>query len=70
MAMKRHLRLDPIACTGHGLCADFYPEGIKLDDWGFPILDPRAIPASHLEHAKRAVRACPDLALTIVTTRE
>ena len=42
--MSKILRLDPIACDGHGLCAELFPERIRLDDWGFPILDPRAVP--------------------------
>ena len=36
--MRRRLRLDPTACTGHGLCADLLPERIELDEWGFPII--------------------------------
>lgn len=69
MAVIRRLRLDPIACTGHGLCAGLYPEGIKLDDWGYPMLDDRAIPNAELDHARRAIRACPDVALSMVTDR-
>ena len=36
--MSRRLRVDPIACTAHGLCAELFPEGIELDDWGYPIV--------------------------------
>ena len=36
--MNKKLRVDPIACDGHGLCAELFPERIRLDDWGFPIL--------------------------------
>ena len=32
------LRLDPTACTGHGLCAGLLPELIELDEWGYPML--------------------------------
>ena len=32
-------RVDPIACDGHGLCADLLPERIELDEWGYPIVD-------------------------------
>ena len=32
------LVLDPTACDGHGVCAELLPEGIALDDWGFPII--------------------------------
>ncbi len=63
--MKQRLRVDPIACKAHGVCAELFPERIRLDDWGYPIIDPRPIPA-HLEvHARRAVAACPTLALLL-----
>ncbi len=64
--MSRVLRVDPIACDGHGLCAELFPEGIVLDDWGYPIVDARPIPARLEEHARRAVDACPVLALKLV----
>ena len=63
--MSRRLRVDPIACTGHGLCADLFPERITLDDWGYPIIDGRPIPPELAEHARRAIEACPTLALVL-----
>lgn len=63
--MKK-LRVDWIACDGHGVCAELFPEGIALDDWGYPILRPGAIPPELLDHAKRAAAACPALALRLV----
>ena len=59
------LVLDPTACDGHGLCAEMFPEGIVLDDWGYPVVDGREIPAHLRAHAKRAVSACPVLALKV-----
>jgi ferredoxin len=59
------LVLDPIACDGHGLCAELFPEGITLDDWGYPMLRPGDVPREHQAHARRAATACPKLALTI-----
>jgi ferredoxin len=59
------LRVDPIACVGHGLCAELFPERIKLDDWGYPIVDGTAIPNDLLAHARRAADACPTLALLL-----
>jgi ferredoxin len=61
----RTLRVDPIACEGHGLCAELLPELIQLDDWGYPIVDGRPVPQKLLEHARRAVDACPTLALAL-----
>jgi ferredoxin len=67
MSMK--MTVDPIACVGHGLCAELFPEGITLDDWGYPIMDSGPIPP-HLEaHARRAVSACPTLALLLTKER-
>jgi ferredoxin len=66
--MSIRLVVDPIACDGHGVCAEVFPEGIVLDDWGYPILRPGDIPA-HLEvHARRAASACPVLALKVRRT--
>ena len=60
--------VDPIACTGHGLCAELLPERIRLDDWGYPIVDGEIGPELR-EHAERAVRACPALALGLRDVR-
>ena len=65
MAMKRRLAVDPILCDGRGLCAELAPDNVTLDDWGFPIIDPTPLGASALRDAKRAVKACPVLALRI-----
>ena len=57
------LRVNPIACTGHGVCAELLPELIKLDPWGYPLLADMAVPRALADHAKRAAAACPTLAL-------
>jgi ferredoxin len=59
------LRVNPIACAAHGLCGDLLPEMIRLDEWGYPIIDDRDVPADLLPHARRAVSACPALALAL-----
>lgn len=61
--MKHRLAVNPIACTGHGICAEMLPELIVLDEWGFPIVDDREVPAQLGSLARRAVRLCPTLAL-------
>ena len=66
--MTLALQIDPIACTGHGLCADLLPELIELDEWGYPILAD-SVPRDLLAHARRAVNACPALALRLVRTQ-
>ena len=45
MTAASRLTVDPIACDGHGLCADLFPE--------------------REAHARRAVSACPVLALRL-----
>jgi ferredoxin len=65
--MKKPLsiRVDPIACDGHGLCAELFPERIRLDDWGFPIVDGDPVPGTLEPHARRAVAECPVRALKL-----
>ena len=53
------LRVNPIRCDGHGLCAELFPERISLDEWGYPIIDGNPIPRSLEAHARRAVDAVP-----------
>jgi ferredoxin len=63
--MKPRLTVDPIACTGHGACAELFPERIELDDWGYPMLADAPVPDELVGHARRAVAACPTLALRL-----
>lgn len=65
MAVAARLSINPIACDGHGMCAELLPELVELDEWGFPIVKSREIPFSILEHAKRAERLCPTLAILV-----
>ncbi len=57
------LRVNPIACTGHGLCAELLPERIELDEWGYPLVSASPVPARLERLARRAVADCPKLAL-------
>jgi ferredoxin len=66
--MSVRLRVNPIACAGHGMCAELLPEIIELDRWGYPILSSHAVPRPLVNHAKRAAKACPTLALLIEET--
>ena len=59
------LRLNPIRCTAHGLCADLLPERIELDEWGYPIIEAGEVPEELLSHARRAAKACPTRALIL-----
>ena len=64
------LSIDPIACDGHGLCAELFPERIVLDDWGYPIIDAAKVPAVLERHARQAVAQCPKRALSLVEQEE
>jgi ferredoxin len=66
---SQQLRVDMIACTGHGLCAELLPEMVSLDEWGYPILEPGPIPAGLNALARRTVTACPALALKLAASR-
>ena len=59
------LHVDPIACDGRGLCAELFPERVELDEWGYPIINEELIGTDLEKHARRAVAACPTLALRL-----
>jgi ferredoxin len=59
------VQVNPIACVAHASCAELLPERITLDEWGYPIVDGAPVPAALVPHARRAVNACPTLALRL-----
>lgn len=59
------LRVNPIDCVAHGMCAELLPEVVELDEWGYPIVDGAPMRASLVAQARRAVAACPTLALRL-----
>ena len=63
------VRVNPITCEAHGLCAELLPELIRLDDWGYPIVERGPVPQHLLGHARRAVAGCPVLALRLEKMR-
>jgi ferredoxin len=63
--MIERMRVDIIKCDGHGYCAEILPERIRLDDWGYPMLDDAPLTDDLLPLARRAVNACPLLALRV-----
>jgi ferredoxin len=60
------VRVDRIACTAHGLCAEVFPERVALDEWGYPVVDGRPVPVPLVKQARRAAAACPVLALRLI----
>lgn len=63
--MSLRLRVNPITCQAHGLCAELLPELISLDEWGYPLIEPGPVPPQLADHARRAVADCPTLALLL-----
>jgi ferredoxin len=68
--MGLRLKVNPIACEAHGMCAELLPERIVLDEWGYPILDERPLPDELTAMAKRAAEACPTFALLLIRGEE
>ena len=68
--MAETLRVNPIACAGHGVCAELLPELVTLDEWGYPVVDPGPVPPALDRDARRAVAACPALALKLIQSEE
>ncbi len=64
---RLRLHIDPISCTGHGLCAELLPELIALDRWGYPLLADGPVPAHLAGRARRTVTDCPALALRLAS---
>lgn len=67
--MSEKLRVDPVACSGHGLCAELFPERIWLDEWGYPVIEDGELTPELRAHARRAIDACPTLALRLQRDR-
>jgi ferredoxin len=65
MSASPRLRVNPIACSGHGLCAELLPEAISLDEWGYPVIADGDLPPALTASARRAVTFCPALALSL-----
>ncbi len=63
--MRRHVRVNPIACEAHGMCAELLPERIALDEWGYPVVDDTPLEHGMLDNARRAAQACPTFALLV-----
>jgi ferredoxin len=63
--VNERLRVNPIDCVAHGMCAELIPERVTLDDWGYPIIESTPLGEELVDHARRAVAACPVFALRL-----
>ena len=66
--MSYRVRVNPITCEAHGMCAELLPERIALDEWGYPVVGGDPLAPELLAHARRAVQACPTFALLLERT--
>lgn len=65
--MSWKITVNPIRCRGHGMCALLCSEGLELDAWGYGRAVQGEIAGKRaLSRARRAVRACPNGAITLV----
>lgn len=71
--MSERLVIDWVACDARGLCTELLPELLTKDDWGYPLSrsadSSPLVPPVLREHATRAVRECPQLALRLSRER-
>jgi ferredoxin len=67
--MAEKVRVNPITCEAHGMCAELLPERITLDEWGYPIVDESPLSPELASHAQRAALACPTFALLVERER-
>ena len=58
------LAIDWTRCDGHGLCAQVLPQAVRLDEWGYPIIEDRVVARIEPVEVRRAVALCPALALS------
>lgn len=59
------VRVNPISCVAHGICAELLPEWVQLDEWGYPAIDDEPLPTQLVTHARRAAAGCPTLAIML-----
>ncbi|HEY5023963.1 MAG TPA: ferredoxin [Acidimicrobiales bacterium] len=68
--MNAVIKVNPIACTAYGYCAELLPELVTLDEWGYPVVDGSPVPAHLLDLARRAARECPRRAFVLARAPE
>jgi ferredoxin len=59
------ITIDDDVCTGHGLCYMQAPHLVEPDDRGYGKVIDAEVPPELAEEARRAVRACPERAVSV-----
>jgi ferredoxin len=57
-------RVDLGACKGHGRCYGTAPDTFDSDDEGYPVVIGAASTPAQLQALRRAVRNCPEKAIS------
>jgi ferredoxin len=65
--LRTVIKVNPIACQAYGYCAELLPEVVRLDPWGYPIVDGGPVPRHLVELARRAAKECPRRAFLLQT---
>ena len=60
------LVVDPVSCTGIGICAHAGGRVVDLDAWGYPVVPPSALTGPDARAARAAAKACPRRALFVL----
>jgi ferredoxin len=55
-----------LRCDAYGYCAELLPDVVHRDEWGYPSAG-ADVDADRLKAARRAVAACPRLALRLTS---
>ncbi|HET6951780.1 MAG TPA: ferredoxin [Acidimicrobiales bacterium] len=57
--------VDDDQCCGHAVCWGLCPEVFDLSDDGFAVVQVSEVPPEHEDAVRKAVRQCPERAITI-----
>lgn len=63
------ITVDPSACRAYGYCAELLGELVSLDEWGYPVIDEKAVPQRLAALARKAARDCPRRAVLLTEAR-
>lgn len=63
--MPLRITVNPVACEAFGYCAELLPELVSLDEWGYPVVDGRPVPAHLVALATQAAKDCPRRAFIV-----
>ncbi|MGV9861066.1 ferredoxin [Rhodococcus koreensis] len=58
--------VDSTKCAGYGACADICPEVFEIDEFGYAaLIGDGTVPAGREDAADKAIKECPERAITL-----